>query len=200
MSNSRRQILKGVAALLGGLTWLGAATTAIADPIAFYLTATINWVSDFPFVPSTVYGVEAVSTDVRPVIFSSFFENVDPLAGPLDLSPQSGFLPINPGETIFWSFSGQLSSGGYTYPICAYTDFAIPSGPCGAIQIATLMSDNFGEISLTGAVFAFDGTAQDPVRIGTWKIHSRQFSVPEPATLALLAVGLAGFGFSRRKQ
>jgi hypothetical protein len=111
---------------------------------------------------------------------------------------------INPGETLFWSFSGQLSSGGHTYPICANADFAISSEPCGAIRIATLMSEDFGDIFLTGAVFAFDGTGQDPVQIGSWEIHSFQHAIPEPATLALLGLGLglglAGIGFSRRKQ
>jgi hypothetical protein len=59
-----------------------------------------------------------------------------------------------------------------------------------------LMSDDFGSISVTGAVFAFD----DTVRIGTWTITSHEGLIPEPATLALLGLGLAGIGFSRRKQ
>jgi hypothetical protein len=200
MSSSRCQILKGVAVLLGGLAWLGAATTAFANPIAVYLTTTISWASNFPFVPSTVSGASLISTDARAIIYPVQFIDVNPVDGPTDLSTNGGPLWINPGETILWSFGGSLFSGDYSYGVCAYGDFAIPGEPCNPIPIATVMSDDFGEISLTGAVFAFDGAGQDPVQIGTWKIYSRQYSIPEPAMLALLAVGLAGLGFSRRTQ
>jgi hypothetical protein len=200
MLSSRVQLVNGAAVLLGGLALLGVATTAIADPIAVYLTTTINWTSDFPFVPSTVSGASSISTDTRGPIYPDHFFDVNPVDGPTDLSTL-GPIWINPGETILWSFGGLLSFGEFTIPVCAYSDFAIPSEPCDPfnapkISIAKLMSDHFGSISVTGAVFAFD----DTVRIGTWTITSHEGLIPEPATLALLGLGLAGIGFSRRKQ
>lgn len=198
MPTLRRQFLKGATALLGGLAWLGAATTAIADPFAFYITPRIFWASDSPFAPYTVSGDSDVLSDVRFLSHTDFF-NVNPSAWdwitPFYTNPMP--LWINPGETIFWSFSGQLSSGDYSYPICANADFDLSGDQCGAIRITTLMSEDFGEFWLSGPVFAF---GQDPVQVGWWEVHSFQYAIPEPATLSLLALGLLGLGFARRKQ
>jgi hypothetical protein len=199
---SPRQILRSFAALVGSFMWLGTATMAIADPIAVYLTTTINWASDSPFFySSTVRGVSSIFSDARGQIYPNQFFDVSPSHGPTNLSTYDGPLWINPGETILWSLGGLLSVGGLAFPVCAYGAGVMPTDPCNPsnaprIPIATLMSDHFGSFFVTGAVFAFDSTVQ----IGTWEIHSHQGQIPEPATLTLLGLGLAGLGFARRKQ
>jgi hypothetical protein len=172
-------------------------STAAADPIAVYLPTKIYWASDFPFVPSTVQGMSLVYTDARPDISTVPVNNVNPIAGQTDILTVPIPLWINPGETIFWSFGGLLTTGDFTYPVCADGDFSKPGGACNLIPIATIMSDFFGSFSVTGPVFAFTDT---PVQIGTWEIHSHEFSIPEPATVSLLGLGLAGLGFSRRRK
>ena len=64
------------------------------------------------------------------------------------------------------------------------------------IPIATLASADFGSFMVGGPVFAFDGN----VRIGTWEVHSDDRLIPEPATITLLGIGLAGLAASRRRK
>lgn len=99
-----------------------------------------------------------------------------------------------------------LTAGSYTASIAQFSNFAV----------STLLSDGF--IFDGNPAFTFDqgyGTAplfngvwtDDDTRTGDWVFHilnvesaSQVSSVPEPVSLALLSMGVAGMGFGRYRR
>ena len=99
----------------------------------------------------------------------------------------------NGGSLVFYSDN----AGGFD----ALADTASPPGAfyTNVLSIPEIgpEGDNGATYTPTAGQPGFVAGAGGPV---TYIIHSDSVSVPEPATLALLGLGLAGMGFSRRRK
>lgn len=129
----------------------------------------------------------------------------------LDTSVASGF-PFTPDAgaalTGFTTVSGD--SVGSTLLTMVFTDF----DPGDSFTFFTDVDDGSGSGIVTGAEFAgtllnveFDGSIPLTLRSAAYAetgefeaVAEIASSVPEPTTIALMGLGLAGLGFRRRKQ
>lgn len=119
-----------------------------------------------------------------------------------DTVPGFGLPPLNPGVTLNPASTPIIAGGPVWAPLGGFSGrcYSTGCGYTGWIKMSYAIADagnyvlEFGVVDWSDQIYD-SGLAFDGILVGGKPIEP----VPEPATLALLGLGLAGLGFMRRK-
>lgn len=125
-----------------------------------------------------------------------------------DDSPSDDQVQVSTGESILFTFGTRVDLLGFDFNAGNDSNCSSPGneGPCGDFDLFVdgVLQDNYAAIddlmfgsALSGTSFEVAHTGPEP---GGFAIGSVTASVPEPGTLALLGLGLAGLGASYRRR